>query len=103
MDLSKLYGVAREAIPYYHHCLREMDWDEFYETHSWKVWSEFCWHIIRMTAPSFTKLCHLLVTEGGLRPTIRVTMEEQGTTSDLRLMKHALTRLDDPLIILEVK
>ena len=51
------------------------------------VSSDFCRHVIRMSAEAFLGLCDLLVKEGGLRPTIRVTVEEQ-VAKTLYLLGH---------------
>ena len=51
------------------------------------VSSDFCRHVIRMSAEAFLGLCDLLVKEGGLRPIIRVTVEEQ-VAKTLYLLGH---------------
>ncbi|KAG6470760.1 hypothetical protein ZIOFF_071837 [Zingiber officinale] len=49
-----------------------------------------CRNIIRMSPSAFVELCNLLVKEGGLRPTTRITVEEQVAKS-LYLLGHNVT------------
>nr|XP_009793836.1 PREDICTED: uncharacterized protein LOC104240661 [Nicotiana sylvestris] len=52
--------------------------------------TELCRNILRMTPPTFIGLCEILVREGGLRPTLRTTVEEQ-VAKALYLLAHNVT------------
>ncbi|XP_060200564.1 uncharacterized protein LOC132628817 [Lycium barbarum] len=52
--------------------------------------SELCRNILRMTPSAFTSLCEMLVRDGGLRPTLRATVEEQ-VAKTLYLLAHNVT------------
>uniref|UniRef100_A0A1U7UYF1 Uncharacterized protein LOC104210540 n=1 Tax=Nicotiana sylvestris TaxID=4096 RepID=A0A1U7UYF1_NICSY len=52
--------------------------------------TELCRNILRMTPPAFIGLCEILVREGGLRPILRTTVEEQ-VAKALYLLAHNVT------------
>ncbi|KAM3398250.1 protein ALP1-like [Capsicum galapagoense] len=52
--------------------------------------TELCFSILRMTLLAFTGLCEILVRDGGLRPTLQVTVEEQ-VAKTLYLLAHNVT------------
>ena len=49
-----------------------------------------CRAVIRMSPSAFISLCSMLVKEGGLRPTLRATVEEQVAKS-LYVLGHSVT------------
>ncbi|KAM3266013.1 hypothetical protein P3L10_003007 [Capsicum annuum] len=52
--------------------------------------AELCHSILRITPSSFISLCEILVRDGGLRPTVQVTVEEQ-LAKILYLLAHNVT------------
>ncbi|XP_060188606.1 uncharacterized protein LOC132617582 [Lycium barbarum] len=52
--------------------------------------SELCRNILRMTPSAFTGLYEMLIRDGGLRPTLRATVEEQ-VAKTLYLLAHNVT------------
>ncbi|XP_060205092.1 uncharacterized protein LOC132632956 isoform X1 [Lycium barbarum] len=59
--------------------------------------SELCFNIIRMTPSAFIGLCKILIRDGGLRPTLQVTVEEQ-VAKALWLLAHNMTNRELSLI-----
>ncbi|XP_059288958.1 uncharacterized protein LOC132042434 [Lycium ferocissimum] len=59
--------------------------------------SELCFNIIRMTPSAFIGLCEILIRDGGLRPTLQVTVEEQ-VAKALWLLAHNMTNRELSLI-----
>lgn len=52
--------------------------------------TELCHNILRMSPSAFFGLCEILVRDGGLRPTLQATVEEQ-VAKTLHLLAHSVT------------